>query len=184
MLTWEELDTKFRELGDPGGYVRLDIQWGAAGEHLHLSGHFDVNNEQRFEAIARLAGEKLRSLLKPDTEDSVYILDERDPLILWYKALWKYSPSFELGIYAFQKSDEGEDLGTIFTGSVLSVFEASATLALNLLSSLGEPENPEHTEKDTRELDVIDIKPNFYGLGINLNEGWRRFAKWLRGNNA
>lgn len=27
--------------------------------------------------------------------------------------------------------------------------------------------------------DVVDIKPNFFGLGMNLNEAWRRFKKWL-----
>jgi len=26
--------------------------------------------------------------------------------------------------------------------------------------------------------DVVDIKPNFFGLGMNFNEAWRRFKKW------
>ena len=26
--------------------------------------------------------------------------------------------------------------------------------------------------------DVVDIKPNLFGLGMNLNEVWRRFKKW------
>lgn len=26
--------------------------------------------------------------------------------------------------------------------------------------------------------DLVDIKPNFFGLGVNLNEAWRRFIKW------
>jgi len=26
--------------------------------------------------------------------------------------------------------------------------------------------------------DVVDIKPNFFGLGMNLNEACRRFKKW------
>jgi hypothetical protein len=29
------------------------------------------------------------------------------------------------------------------------------------------------------QADVIEIKPNFYGLGINLNEVWRRVRRWL-----
>jgi len=33
-----------------------------------------------------------------------------------------------------------------------------------------------HTSKGT---DVVDIKPNFFGLGINFNEIWRRFKKWI-----
>jgi hypothetical protein len=27
--------------------------------------------------------------------------------------------------------------------------------------------------------DVVDIKPNFYGIGLNLNEAWHRFKKWF-----
>ena len=26
--------------------------------------------------------------------------------------------------------------------------------------------------------DLVDIKPNFFGFGANLNEAWRRFIKW------
>ena len=33
----------------------------------------------------------------------------------------------------------------------------------------------EHLKNKT---DIIDVKPNFFGLGINLNEGWRRFKFW------
>ena len=33
----------------------------------------------------------------------------------------------------------------------------------------------------TKEInaDVIEIKPNFYGVGINFNEAWRRAWQWL-----
>ena len=26
--------------------------------------------------------------------------------------------------------------------------------------------------------DVVDLKPNLFGFGINLNESWRRVKKW------
>lgn len=28
--------------------------------------------------------------------------------------------------------------------------------------------------------DVIELKPNFYGIGVNLNKGWRRVKSWFR----
>ena len=28
--------------------------------------------------------------------------------------------------------------------------------------------------------DVIDVKPNFYGLGMNFNEAWRRLCRWWK----
>ena len=30
-----------------------------------------------------------------------------------------------------------------------------------------------------KSTDVVDIKPNLYGFGFNLNEAWRRLNKWL-----
>jgi len=33
--------------------------------------------------------------------------------------------------------------------------------------------------RETNSTDVVDIKPNFFGLGMNFNEVWRRFKKWL-----
>ena len=36
------------------------------------------------------------------------------------------------------------------------------------------------SSKNTQEhnTDIVDIKPNFFGIGANLNEAWRRFKKW------
>ena len=31
---------------------------------------------------------------------------------------------------------------------------------------------------ESNSTDVVDIKPNFFGLGVNLNTAWRKFNKW------
>jgi len=36
----------------------------------------------------------------------------------------------------------------------------------------------EKSLRESNSTDVVDIKPNFFGLGMNLNEAWRRFKKW------
>ncbi|WP_062363249.1 hypothetical protein [Vreelandella aquamarina] len=28
--------------------------------------------------------------------------------------------------------------------------------------------------------DVVDLKPNFFGIGLNLNSAWRRFLTWFK----
>lgn len=28
------------------------------------------------------------------------------------------------------------------------------------------------------QIDVIQIKPSFFGIGVNLNEAWRRLRRW------
>lgn len=35
----------------------------------------------------------------------------------------------------------------------------------------------ERESENENKADVLDLKPNFYGLGINLNEVWRRVKK-------
>lgn len=32
--------------------------------------------------------------------------------------------------------------------------------------------------RKSNSTDVVDLKPNFFGLSVNLNELWRRFKKW------
>ncbi len=36
----------------------------------------------------------------------------------------------------------------------------------------------EQNDNSTNQTDVIDVKPNIFGLGVNLNETWRRVRKW------
>ena len=50
-----------------------------------------------------------------------------------------------------------------------------ATRALNEANLRSEEERALHESNSTN---VVDIKPNFFGLGANLNEAWRRFNKW------
>jgi len=47
---------------------------------------------------------------------------------------------------------------------------------LSFLKSEHEKNLPETNSNNST--DVVDIKPNFFGLGMNLNEVWRRFKKW------
>jgi 23S rRNA pseudoU1915 N3-methylase RlmH len=32
---------------------------------------------------------------------------------------------------------------------------------------------------ESNKTDVIDLKPNIFGIGLNLNEAWRKFGKWI-----
>ncbi len=50
-----------------------------------------------------------------------------------------------------------------------------ATKALIEANRRSEEERVLHESNNT---DVVDIKPNIFGLGANLNEAWRRFKKW------
>ena len=51
-----------------------------------------------------------------------------------------------------------------------------ATKALANANLRSEKESALHESKST---DVVDIKPNLFGIGVNLNETWRRIKNWL-----
>ncbi len=36
----------------------------------------------------------------------------------------------------------------------------------------------ENKNDSIKQADVIDVKPNLFGLGINFNEVWRRIRSW------
>ena len=67
------------------------------------------------------------------------MLTTSDPVVVWYRAMWHICRTFEHGTMAFQKSDEGEVLGNIYTGSINNPAAASASLCLDLFSRYGEP---------------------------------------------
>lgn len=64
MPTWKELEVDFRELRTALQYSRLDAQWGTSGEHWRLAGGHDPNVRRQFEALSRIAGEKLSEALQ------------------------------------------------------------------------------------------------------------------------
>ena len=177
MLTWQELDKQFQALSSALASARLDIQWGAAGEHLRVAAYFDAAAKERFRALSMLAGEKLRRCLPADSDIHKLILAEDDPVVRWWKALWHLSKSFEFGFVGFQKTDTGEDTGKIYTGSVRNPTIASATLAIEMLARYGEPKDvPTSGGNDTsqsfwrRVVDAVSLKPGAFGVSVDLKQ--------------
>jgi hypothetical protein len=177
MLTWQELDKQFQALSPALASARLDIQWGAAGEYLRVAAYFDVEAKERFRALSMLAGDKLARCLPPDSEVHKLILAESDPALRWWKALWHLSKSFQFGFMGFQKTDTGEDAGTIYTGSINNPTIASATLAIEMLARYGEPEEVPVCDDDSaprslwrRVVDAVSLKPGAFGVSVDLKQ--------------
>jgi hypothetical protein len=179
MLTWKELDRQFQDLAPALRHARLDVQWGAAGEHFHVAAYFDVQAKERFVALSRVAGGKLRQCLPADSDVHNEILNELDPVLRWWRALWHLSSSFEYGHMGFQKSESGEDMGAIYSGHVLSPAESSASLALNMLANYGEQavENASENKRPTvwaRIRESVNLKPGLFGISIDLKKLFSR----------
>jgi len=181
MLTWQELDKQFQTLSPALASARLDIQWGAAGEHLRVAAYFDVDAKERFRALSMLAGDKLARCLPADSDAHNLILAENDPVLRWWKALWHLSKSFEFGFVGFQKTDTGEDAGKIYSGSVKSPTIASATLAIEMLARYGEPKAVATSDDDStspglwsRLADAVSLKPGVFGVSVDLKQIFKR----------
>ena len=132
MQTWPTLEQRFRLLIPEMKYIRLDDQTGAAGEHWRLAGGFASKSTiEEFKLLSMLAGSLLKEVgrNKPELKE---IIDHDDNAICWYRALKKFSKCHEIGLPAFITDKDGNDKGTIFTGSIHNVPENSANVCLFL----------------------------------------------------
>lgn len=129
MPTWGELEKEFTEIGDSFRDTRLDFQWGDSGDHWRLAGSSDIYSKLRFEALARIGGEKL--LEENISEKHPDLIEENDSIIRWYKAVKNICEIFRFGFI----SDMIENdivVGHIFTGSIDRIAEASTLLCLKM----------------------------------------------------
>lgn len=149
MPTWEELEARFVELQPALRFSRLDVQWGGtAGERWRLAGAQDANARRKFEALARLAGDKLGETLVYEQVDCEEIITEPKPEWRWYKGIWKISGNFEYAFYGRELDDNEELVGIVHAGSIMSPVEASSAFCLELASSYPERNNLVGVETD------------------------------------
>ena len=60
----------------------------------------------------------------------------------------------------------------------VALLKESNELARKALAEANLRSEQERALRESNGTDVVDIKPNFFGFGANLNEAWRRFKKW------
>lgn len=60
----------------------------------------------------------------------------------------------------------------------VALLKESNELARKALAEANLRSEQERALHESNGTDVVDIKPNFFGLVANLNEAWRRFKKW------
>ena len=132
MNSWLEFEERFRRISVPLQYLRIDFQWGDAGEHWRLCGMPSNALCDQFEALAELSGLALAGCAKTHVELLPTVAKERAAKHVWYRALKELTNDFEFGSYGTQHREDGSYAGTIYWGSISSVAEASANLCLSL----------------------------------------------------
>jgi len=130
MQSWEDLNKQFDSLRNPHSEGRLDVSWGGlGGESYRIAGGIDPYQRGRLEALSTIAGKKLLARAPLDTPE---VDSEPDPTLRWLKAVRHLSGLFRMGMYGHELDAEGNQLSTIFNGTVDRFEEASAVLCLRL----------------------------------------------------
>ena len=132
MRDWLEIEERFRRLSEPLQHIRIDFQWGAAGEHWRIAGESGSPLIKEFEAIAAIAGRHLESVLPQQGEAFEKISGESSKNLKWYRAVKELTDDFEFNHYGTQIDGEGNAMGNIYSGTVPHPVLSSANLCLYL----------------------------------------------------
>lgn len=138
MKSWLEFETRFRQLKGLE-YLRLDMQWGSAGENWSVTGVQITPEVTQFKILAATAGRVLELALPKKSE----LLKEQHPEIRWYRALKLLSGESlhpQVGFETDRKT--GEHIGNIYWDRINNIAIVSANLCLLLHAN--------HPIKDTR----------------------------------
>jgi hypothetical protein len=153
MLTWTDLEKQFHGLEAQLRFARLDGHWGGtAGEHWRVAGALDSVASRRFEALAALAGQKLRAVVSQHSTAFEHVHSAPDGATAWYRSLARTSSAFRNDLVAYERDDNGNICGHIYGGSLERPAESSAVLCLQLQAEYADeplaseaPREPEHS---------------------------------------
>ncbi len=132
MNSWLDLELRFRNLVPALQHVRLDVQWGAAGEYWRLSGGGRTPASHEYEVLSGLGGRMLQRVLSESKESERALLAIADPKERWFNLLKSESPFFGARSYGQQLHEDGTPAGFIYTGTISHPAEAAAVLCLSL----------------------------------------------------
>lgn len=132
MKTWLEFEERFRLIAAPLQYLRIDFQWGSAGEYWRLCGMPPNQLTRQFDNLAELSGLALLECAKAHEELLPLTAKEQEARYVWYRALKELTNDFNFNFSGIQHHEDDSDSGTIYSGSISSVVEASANLCLLL----------------------------------------------------
>ena len=66
----------------------------------------------------------------------------------------------------------------------MALQKESNELAKKALTEANFRSKQERALHESSSIDVVDMKPNIFGIGVNLNEAWRRIIKWCSKYNT
>ncbi len=132
MNTWLDIEKRFRDISPSLSGVRLDHQWGDAGEYWRVAGGSHDNNFEQFEILASIAGQLLEKSLPKNDPVLEKIVNEESYENRWYRAVWELTNKIENYTFGIMKNDNDEKVGQIHSAMIFNVVNVSANLCLRL----------------------------------------------------
>jgi hypothetical protein len=133
MTDWQRLEKDFKEIEDPFKGMRAD--WSDQPElrnQWRIAAGLDGFARSRFETLVRLAGKSLLRSTYAISKCSTDLRAIQDDMVRWFTGVRELTGKFEVGpIGTLLDSDEAP-VGTLCTGSINRVIDASALLCLQL----------------------------------------------------
>lgn len=135
MVDWRKFEEDFRAIPDPFSQMRVDWTYGEGQpENWTIAAWHDRFSRERFEAIARMAGQMLLSSPAVVSRCTSDLLNEQNPLHCWFMAIRELTDCFRQGPTFIEYDENQKPVGRVYTGSIESVLEASALACLELAS--------------------------------------------------
>lgn len=151
MTDWKRLEKDFLEIQDPFKDMRAD--WSdqpGIRNHWRLAAGLDGFARSRFEALARLAGKSLLSSTYAINKCSSDLRAIQDDMVRWLTGVRELTGKFEVGPIGTLLDSNEARVGTLYTGSINRVIDASALLCLQLAA--------EETETSSITSDTIPLR--------------------------
>ncbi len=133
MTDWQRLEKDFMEIQDPFKDMRAD--WSdqpGIRNHWRLAAGLDGFARSRFEILARLAGKSLLSSTYAINKCSTDLRAIQDDMVRWLTGVRELTGTFEFGLIGSLLDSNEAQVGTLYTGSINRVIDASALLCLQL----------------------------------------------------
>lgn len=130
MQTWLDLERRFRTIADSLTQIRLDAQWGAAGESREIVGAAHHPKVREFVTLCGIGGRLLERSLDQDSEMGTVLFAEPDPIQRWYLLLVKYSGAVENILSGYEEAD-GERRW-VYSGTISEPVSVSANQCLEM----------------------------------------------------
>ena len=164
MMSWIDLEKRFRAVEEPLRDLRVDYQSGSAANRWRICGMTMNPTRRQFEMLVDLAGRTLETCAEVHDNLRLVVNAEGTPADHWFDALKELSGQFNwLPYVATFTDDQGNESGHILMGSVMQVVAASANLCL-LLG--GRYPMPEVQEPQKPTISITDSTVGFVNAGV------------------